>query len=268
MSPKPLRKIISSRVPGFQARLGIVLGSGLGPLADKIVDPMIIPYTSIEHMPTPSVEGHAGQLILGTLSNVPVALLKGRVHLYEGQGAQVSMSLMQTFQELGCECVLLSNAAGSLREDFPPASLVAISDHINGLGTNPLIGQRPQFVDLTDLYDLKLRAHIQSHDAYEGLVAGEGVYFATLGPCFETPAEIRMIRGFGADLVGMSTVTEAIACRALGLRVGAISCVTNYAAGMTGQGLSHAQTLDVATQGSDSFIRLIQRLAENVNDWL
>ena len=194
------------------------------------------------------MQGHAGRLVLGRLGGVPVACLSGRAHLYEGVGPRPLNTLVRTLKAIGCRAILLTNASGSLRPELGPGSLVLIEDHINLQGTNPLVGPNdeavgPRFVDLTEVYAARLRLAIGSAAAARGIALGRGVYLAVLGPSFETPAEIRAYRALGADLVGMSTVPEAISARHAGLEVAAISVVTNLAAGLAGEPLTHADTL-------------------------
>jgi len=254
--------VIRGRAPGFAPAVGLVLGSGLGRLVEAIEVAAAIPYGDIPGFPRPSVEGHAGRLVLGRLEGVPVACLEGRVHLYEGHPAAAVNTLIRTLKDLGCHTLLLTNAAGSLRAEVPPGSLVAIADHINMLATNPLVGHNdaaygPRFVDLSEVYDSGLRAILLRNAEALGIGLESGVYLATLGPCFETPAEIRAFRALGADLVGMSTVPEAISARHAGLRVAALSIVTNLAAGMDPAGLSHDQTLTAAGRAAPRLTQLI-----------
>ncbi len=225
-----------------------MLGSGLGAIAERIAEPVTVAYDDLPGFPRPSVQGHAGRLVLGRLGGVPVACLSGRAHLYEGVGPRPLNTLVRTLKAIGCRAILLTNASGSLRPELGPGSLVLIEDHINLQGTNPLVGPNdeavgPRFVDLTEVYAARLRSAIGSAAAARGIALGRGVYLAVLGPSFETPAEIRAYRALGADLVGMSTVPEAISARHAGLEVAAISVVTNLAAGLAGEPLTHADTL-------------------------
>jgi xanthosine phosphorylase len=246
-SPHDAAAAIRARAPGFAPRLGLVLGSGLGPLADGIASAIALSYTDIPGFPRPAVDGHAGSLVLGTLGGLPVACLQGRVHLYEGQGATPVKMLVRTVKLLGCEGLLLTNAAGSLRPDMGAGSLMAIADHINMQSMNPLAGPNddefgPRFPPMDGAYDADLRARLRAAAGRAGVALAEGIYAAILGPSFETPAEIRALGRLGADAVGMSTVPEVIVARHCGLRVAAISVITNLAAGM-GDSLSHEQTL-------------------------
>ena len=216
--------------------------------AERVAEPVTVAYDELPGFPRPSVQGHAGRLVLGRLGGVPVACLSGRAHLYEGVGPRPLNTLVRTLKAIGCRAILLTNASGSLRPELGPGSLVLIEDHINLQGTNPLVGPNdeavgPRFVDLTEVYAARLRSAIGSAAAARGIALGRGVYLAVLGPSFETPAEIRAYRALGADLVGMSTVPEAISARHAGLEVAAISVVTNLAAGLAGEPLTHADTL-------------------------
>lgn len=266
-------EILRRRVPGFQPRVALVLGSGLGGLADQIADAVTIGYRDLPGFPVATVQGHAGDLICGMLGGVAVACMKGRSHFYEGKGADVMTSAIRSFRLLGCESLLLTCAAGSLRAEAGPGSLVAISDHINMLPGNPLIGMNderfgPRFMSMANAYDAQLRQMLQQSGASLGLPWHDGVYLATSGPSFETPAEIRMMRTLGADVVGMSTVPEVISARHCGLRVLAIATITNLAEGMSDVPLSHEQTLHYAAVGAKELTRLIpaylQRLAAAV----
>jgi xanthosine phosphorylase len=240
--------VIRRQGVGSNPMVAIVLGSGLGAVAERVAGAVVIGYDSLPGFPRPSVQGHAGRLVLGRLGGVPVACLSGRAHLYEGIGPGPLNMLVRTLKAAGCRAIILTNASGSLRPDFAAGSLVMLEDHINLQGTNPLVGPNdeavgPRFVDLSAVYSPRLRAALASAAAARGIALGSGVYLAVLGPAFETPAEIRAYRTLGADLVGMSTVPEAISARHAGLEVAAVSVVTNLAAGMAGEPLSHADTL-------------------------
>jgi xanthosine phosphorylase len=255
--PDTAAAAIRARAPGFAPRLGLVLGSGLGPIADSITSATIISYADVPGFPQPGVEGHAGKMILGTLGGLPVACLQGRVHLYEGKGAEPIKMLVRTLQRLGCESLLLTNAAGSL---------MMSSDHLNMQPANPLAGPNdeefgPRFPPMEDAYDPELRRILGRVAGRAGIVLGEGVYAAILGPSFETPAEIRAFARLGADAVGMSTVPEVIVARHCGLRVAAVSVITNLAAGM-GEPLSHEQTLREAAGAATKLQTLIAGYCE------
>ena len=241
-------RFINDRLAGFQARIGLVLGSGLGAVADRISDPVIIPYHSIPGWPPSTVSGHAGRLLAGTLNGTPVFCLQGRAHYYEGHSAADIVLPVRVLQQLDCETLLLTNAAGSLQSTMTPGSLMMITDHINWAGVDPLRGANdetlgPRFVDMTQAYDLTLQQALRRIATIQQVTLHEGVYLCAAGPQFETPAEIRLFARLGADAVGMSTVAECIAARHCGLRVAAVSAITNLAAGMSGQPLDHAETL-------------------------
>ncbi|MEM7045386.1 MAG: purine-nucleoside phosphorylase [Pseudomonadota bacterium] len=244
----PAVDVVRQRYRRDEPRIGLVLGSGLGGLADEIDDAVAIDYADLPGFPSPSVEGHSGRLILGDVEGLPIACLQGRVHLYEGKPASASMIMVRTLRDLGCETLIFTNAAGSLRPDVGPGSLAMIEDHINMLGQNPLTGANvaQRFLDMSEAYSRKLREKVLSVAARENIVLETGVYLATAGPSFETPAEIRAFKALGADLVGMSTVPEVIAARHAGLAVIGFSIVTNLAAGMSGATLSHEETLSEA----------------------
>lgn len=247
---------------GVVPRLGMVLGSGLGAFADGVAGAVRIPYAQIPHLPAPKVSGHAGVLCLGLVAGVPSACLQGRSHLYEGHSLDTVVFGVRLLARLGCEAVLLTNAAGGLRESFRPGTLMLISDHLNLTGRNPLVGPNEsqlgtRFPDMTRAYDPRLAELAREAAAEVDVELSEGVYAALLGPCYETPAEIRMLRTLGADAVGMSTVPEVIALRHMGTRVSAISLVTNMAAGMTTGLLDHSEVERTATESRDRFTRLL-----------
>jgi xanthosine phosphorylase len=250
--------VIAERAP----RLGIVLGSGLGAVADALEDAVQIPYTELPDFPAPSVHGHAGTLALGTLAGLPVACLQGRKHVYEGGDPGAMRGPVRALKAAGAEALFVTNAAGSLDAEAGPGSLMAISDHINMLGVNPLTGPNddavgPRFPSLRDAYDPELRASLHEVARELDIALAQGVYLATAGPSFETPAEIRAFRTLGADAVGMSTVPEVILARHAGLKVVAVSAITNLAEGMGGEPLSHEQTLRYANQAAGDLSRLI-----------
>jgi xanthosine phosphorylase len=245
-------------------RLGLVLGSGLGALADAVEDAVTIPYADLPGFPVGSVAGHAGRLVLGTLAGTPVVVLQGRAHLYEGIPAADLAVPVRTVRALGAEAIVLTNAAGSLRAEIGPGRLMALTDHINLMGANPLAGPNddelgPRFVGLGDAYDHELRARLHAAAEAEGVELADGVYLAVAGPSFETPAEIRAFRVLGADAVGMSTVPEVIVARHCGLRVAAVSAITNLAEGLGDEVLSHEQTLANAAVASADLQRVLAR---------
>ena len=240
--------------------LAIVLGSGLGPFADEAREAVAISYLDIPGFPVPSVEGHAGRLVVGTIEGRRVALFQGRGHYYERGDANAMRIAIDAFRALGGEALLLTNAAGGLNKEWRPPALVAITDHINFSGTNPMIGHAgsDRFVPLTKAYDETLLATLREAARGAEVELNEGVYMWFSGPSFETPAEIRAARILGADLVGMSTVPEVILARRGGLRCAAVSVVTNYAAGLAGGDPSHEETQAVANEAADRFKRLLR----------
>jgi purine-nucleoside phosphorylase len=249
--------------------IGVVLGSGLGAFADLLQNPTRIPYRDIPEFPVSTVVGHAGELVSGTLGangdTVAVAVLSGRFHLYEGYTAAQVASGIRLFHALGIETVVLTCAAGGLNPDFAQGTLVLISDHINLQGANPLIGPHdahlgPRFPDMTHAYSPKLRQIASETAVNLGIPLPEGVYAGLLGPSYETPAEIRFLKIIGADLVGMSTVSETIAANQLGMKVLGIACVTNLAAGLASGKLVHNEVLEVARKVSGIFLELLGAL--------
>lgn len=258
--------LLEDRSGGLKPRVGIVLGSGLGPIADDVANATIVPYGDLQGFPEPGVGGHVGRLLLGGISDTPVAVLHGRAHYYESGRADVMKGPVRTLSALGCEALILTNAAGSLREEVGPGSVMAISDHIALTGVSPLFGQPGdgKFVNMVDAYDTTLRVRLQETASAIGLTLHEGVYAWFCGPHFETPAEIRAARVLGADAVGMSTAPECILARHAGMRVAAMSIVTNLAAGMDDTGLSHDQTLAVAATAACDVRKLLLAF---LKDW-
>ena len=240
--------------------LGFVLGSGLGLLADEVEGPISIPYTDVPGFPQPSVAGHKGRIVVGTLERRRVALFQGRGHYYERGDPRAMGVAIETFRRLGGKTLFLTNAAGGLHTEWEPPALVAITDHINFSGANPLIGHPSddRFVPLTRAYDPNLLDTLRGAARRADVDLREGVYMWFNGPSFETPAEIRMAKILGADLVGMSTVPEVILARLHGLNCVAVSLVTNFAAGLSGGDPSHAETQDYAARGSADFRRLLR----------
>jgi xanthosine phosphorylase len=248
-------------------RVGIVLGSGLGAVAGAVCDPVSFPYAELPGFPLGGVAGHARTLHLGTIAGVPVAVLEGRAHVYEGVDPAALRVPIRTLRALGATSLLLTNAAGSLVAEVAPGRLMALTDHINLMGANPLVGPNddtvgPRFVALGATYDAGLRAGLHAAARAEGIPLADGVYLAVTGPSFETPAEIRAFRTLGADAVGMSTVPEAIVAAHCGLRVAAISCIANLAEGMSDEALSHEGTLTAAALGAQDLARLVPRFLE------
>lgn len=247
-------------------RLALILGSGLSSLASTMSDAVAVPYADLPGIPQSAVSGHGSQAILGKLAGRETVVFTGRSHFYETGDAAIMWPLIETVKALGCDMLLLTNSAGSLREDMPPPRPMMITDHINFAGANPLIGVADdgRFVGLTEAYDAKLQHVMREAARAEALALSEGVYMWFSGPSFETPAEIRMARRMGADAVGMSTVPEVLIARYFGLRVAALSMITNLAAGMTTDELSHAHTKAMAAQGVDHMSRLITAFTERL----
>ena len=243
--------LLVEKLGGLAPEIAIVLGSGLGPLVDEVEGAVRIPYADLPGFPPSGVTGHAGQLVAGRLGGKPVLMMAGRAHYYEHGNAAVMRPALETLAGFGVGKLILTNAAGSLRPDMPPGSVMLITDHINFSGSNPLFGEPTdrRFVGLTEAYDAAMRAALEKAAEATGTPLAKGVYMWFSGPSFETPAEIRMARTMGADAVGMSTVPEVILARFLGMRVAACSVITNLAAGMTGGELSHQETKDVAPLG-------------------
>lgn len=255
--------LIEARAPGRKPKIGLVLGSGLGGLGDQVEDPIAFSFSELPGFPQPTVEGHAGRLIVGRIRGVEVACLQGRVHLYEGHHANTVQPLIRTLKLLGCETLVLTNAAGALDLDAKPGQLMLITDHINGQGTNPLLGKNddsfgPRFPAMTGAYSKVLQERMKSVAAEQGVTLREGTYIALLGPTFETPAEIRMCQAMGANAVGMSTVPEVIVARHCGMECAAVSVLTNMGAGLADEELSHDQTLEFAEKASATLQELIK----------
>jgi inosine/guanosine/xanthosine phosphorylase family protein len=255
--------VIAARAPGFRPRVAILLGSGLGAFADEVKATATIAYADLADFPRPTVGGHAGKLVLGHVGPTPVAVMQGRAHYYENGKADVMAGAIRAMAALGCETLFQTNAAGSLRLDMPPGSLMAISDHINFTGVNPLFGTvENRFVDMIDAYDPELLKRLLTVAKETGVVCHDGVYIWFSGPSFETPAEIRAARLLGADAVGMSTAPETILARHAGMKVVGLSLMTNYAAGLVPGVLAHEQTLAVAGEASGKVRRLLRAFLE------
>ncbi len=255
-----LTRLIRDRAGTAPPRLGLILGSGLGHLADE-VQGTAIPYSDLPGFPHAGVSGHNPRLVIGELEGQRVAVFGGRAHYYEhGNPAEMRLPL-EILRGLGCESLLLTNAAGSLRADIPPGGLMLLNDHIAFAGTNPLIGEPTdaRFVPMTEAHDPALRAALATAARAEGIALPEGVYCWFSGPSFETPAEIRAAKVLGADAVGMSTVPEVILARFLGLRVAAVSVITNMGAGMADEQISHEQTKAIAPLGAAKLERVLRR---------
>jgi purine-nucleoside phosphorylase len=254
----------------LRPRIAVVLGSGLGAFADDLTGATRIPYEKIPGFPRSTAVGHAGRLVIGRVGDVAVAAMQGRAHLYEGYSPREVVFPMRVFGRMGIRGTILTNAAGGINRDYKQGALVAIRDHINLQGTNPLTGPNddrfgPRFPDMTEAYAKEYRKIALAAAQRLGIEIHEGVYAAVAGPCYETPAEIRYLRTIGADLVGMSTVPEVIAARHLGLRVLGISCVTNMAAGILDQPLSHAEVLETAQRVTGQFIALLRAVMPQIS---
>ncbi|HZC22714.1 MAG TPA: purine-nucleoside phosphorylase [Candidatus Binatia bacterium] len=261
-------KLILARTP-LCPKIGLVLGSGLGAFADSLSDAARIPYADIPSFPQSTAIGHAGRMVIGNAGNVPVAAMQGRVHQYEGYTAQEVSFPIRVFARMGINAVILTNAAGGINLGYAQGALVLIRDHINLQGTNPLLGPNDdrfgvRFPDMTHAYSRAFREIAREEAAKQSLILHEGVYAALLGPSYETPAEIEYLRRIGADLVGMSTVAEVIAARHLGLNVLAISCVTNMAAGILDQPLSHAEVMETGERVRTVFESLLRAVLPRV----
>ena len=256
-------------------RVGIILGSGLGGFASHVRDAVATAYADIPHFPQSTVVGHSGKLVLGTIGGVPVAVMQGRIHAYEGYAMEQVTLPARVLGLLGCATLIVTNAAGGIRPDVPPGSLVAISDHINLTGHNAALGPNEErfacvagagqrFFDMTEAYSPALRKLAADEAARQAIPLREGVYVAVLGPSYETPAEIRAFRTLGADLVGMSTVHEVIVARHMGLQILGISLVTNLAAGVSGDVIHHEEVMDVGRRVESQFTGLLTALVPRI----
>jgi purine-nucleoside phosphorylase len=260
--------VINERA-GLRPRVGVVLGSGLGAVADSVADPTTIDYGELPGFPRPGVAGHGGQAVLGHIGDVPVAVLQGRAHVYEGGDLDRIRTPVRALRAAGAEILVLTNAAGSLRPEVGPGQLMLISDHMNLSGVNALVGPNddaigPRFPSMRDAYDPELRERLRAAAEELGTPLAEGVYLAVSGPTFETPAEIRAFAALGADAVGMSTVHETAVARHCGLRVAAISAISNFAEGMSDTQLSHEQTLRDAQRAAEDLAPLLVRFVEGL----
>lgn len=242
--------------------IGLILGSGLGVIADLVDNAKVVPYDQIPHFPVSTVEGHAGELLLGTIQGKHVLLMKGRFHMYEGYDVDVVSFPVRVMKQLGVQTLLVTNAAGGVNTSYEVGDLMLIKDHINFTSRNPLIGPNfnelgVRFPDMSEAYSRKLRQIAKDVAKEQGLKLQEGVYIGLLGPSYETPAEIRMIRTLGADAVGMSTVSEVIVARHAGMNVLGFSCISNMAAGILDQPLSHEEVMETTERVKPKFLKLI-----------
>ncbi|MDE3839471.1 purine-nucleoside phosphorylase [Bacillus methanolicus] len=250
-------------------RIGLILGSGLGVLADEIENPVKIPYSQIPDFPVSTVEGHAGQLVFGVLNNVEVVAMQGRFHYYEGYSFDQVTFPVRVMKELGVEILIVTNAAGGVNESFSPGDLMLISDHINNMGSNPLIGPNDsrigaRFPDMSEAYSKELRSLAREIAKKLNINIQEGVYVGNTGPSYETPAEIRMIRTLGGDAVGMSTVPEVIVARHAGLKVLGISCISNMASGILDQPLTHDEVIETTEKVKANFLKYVKEIVKEI----
>ena len=259
---------VAERLGGFEPEAAIILGSGLGSLADRVDVETTIPYADIPGLPAPTVKGHGGELIAGTLEDRRVLLQRGRLHFYEGHPAQAVVLPVRLAAALGARFLIVTNAAGGLRPTVPPPALMLIADHVNLQFRFPLVGPvvppEPRFPDMSEPYDRELRALARQVALQHRIRLDEGVYIAVLGPSYETPAEIGMLRRLGADAVGMSTVPEVIVARARGLRVLGISVISNYAAGITPEPLDHAEVLEAGRVVAADLESMVRGVVKNL----
>jgi len=261
-------QFLLSKIP-LRPKIGLILGSGLGSLADELTEAVRTPYTSIPDFPRSTATGHAGQMVLGNIDKVPVAAMQGRVHLYEGYSAQQVAFPVRVFKCMGIRGLIITNAAGGINTEYKKGVLVLIRDHINLQGQNPLVGTNEErfgvrFPDMSGAYSKSLRAIAHSAAKKLGSNLAEGTYVAMLGPNYETPAEIRYLRSIGADLVGMSTVPEAIAAAHSGMSVLAISCVTNMAAGILARPISHEEVFETTERVRGEFAAFLRAVIPEV----
>ena len=254
-------------------RVGLVLGSGLGAVATGLTDAVRIPYEEIPYFPKSTAEGHAGVLVLGTLDNIPLAVMQGRAHLYEGYSPSQIVLPVRALGRMGVRTLVLTNAAGGISPEYSRGALVVLRDHINLQGANPLIGLNDERLglrhpDMTDAYNAQFRQFVREESERLGGGIFEGVYAAVTGPNFETTAEIHFLRAIGADLVGMSTVSEVIAARHMGTEVLAVSCVTNMAAGITGEKITEEEVLETGERLASKFLALLRAVLPRIEGYL
>jgi purine-nucleoside phosphorylase len=250
-------------------KIGLILGSGLGVLADEIENATKLPYDQIPGFPVSTVEGHAGQLVIGYLAGVPVVAMQGRFHFYEGYSLYKVTFPVRVMKEIGVETLIVTNAAGGVNTSFNPGDLMIITDHINNTGVNPLIGPNDnelgvRFPDMSTAYSTNLQEKVQNVAEKLGIDLKEGVYLGNTGPSYETPAEVRMVRMLGADAVGMSTVPEVIVARHAGLQVLGISCISNMAAGILDQPLTHDEVIETTEQAKTTFLSLVKGAVQEI----
>jgi purine-nucleoside phosphorylase len=265
-----LVQAVRERTP-LVPEVGIVLGSGLGGLADDLEDAVAIPFDDLPGWPAATAPGHVGRLLLGRLGGRPAVMLQGRFHLYEGNDPGLVIQPVLLFHALGARIVILTNAAGGLDPSFGPGTLMVMSDHINLTGRTPLLGRNadelgPRFADMTDAWSPRLRTRLHAAGAAEGVDLAEGIYVGLIGPTYETPAEVRMLAGLGGHAVGMSTVLECIAARWVGLEVCGVSLVTNAGAGYTGEPLTHEEVLESGAVAGPRLAKVIRRFVADLSE--
>lgn len=253
----------------FKVEIGLILGSGLGILAEEIEDPVYINYEDLDNFPVSTVEGHEGRFVLGELSGKKVIAMQGRFHYYEGYSVKEITLPVRVMKEIGIKNLILTNAAGGVNRNFSAGEFMVISDHINLMGDNPLRGENmdeygPRFPDMTEAYNKELIKTAEKSAAESGILLRKGIYAAMAGPTYETPAEIQYLAAVGADAVGMSTVPEVITARHMDLKVLGISCITNMAAGILAKPLSHKEVVETAERVRPQFIRLMKDIVKNI----
>lgn len=256
-------EFIKNKIENRKPKIGIVLGSGLGMFAEKLENKLVISYNDIPHFHQTTVVGHKGNLIIGEINGVEIAAFQGRFHAYEGHDQATVVLPVRILSQIGVETLILTNASGGINSNYKPGDLVALTDHINMTGKSPLTGPNheelgPRFPDMSDTYKVELTKILEDCAQEMGITLHKGVYAGVMGPAYETPAEIRMLKTIGSDMVGMSTVPEAIAANHAGLKVCAVSCITNYAAGISEEKLSHDDVKDVANMAMEKFTKLLQ----------
>jgi purine-nucleoside phosphorylase len=257
---KESEEFLKSKLGDFKPEVALVVGSGLGGVAAALEKPVTIPYADIPHFPQPTVAGHAGQMVFGTLAGKKLMMLSGRSHLYEGCTAEEVVYPVHVIDSLGVKVLVVTNAAGGINPQYNPGDLMIIEDHINFLGVNPLIGMENgglKFVDMTQAYSTRLREKLDNAAERAGLVLRRGAYLATTGPNYETPAEVKAFAWIGADVVGMSTVLEVIVARYHNIEVAGLSCITNMAAGISSKKLSHEEVLATGKATEEKLIKLL-----------
>ncbi|NIK12360.1 purine-nucleoside phosphorylase [Alkalibacillus sp. S2W] len=260
---------ISQQLNASKPTIGLILGSGLGILAEEIENPVTIPYSEIPHFPQSTVSGHKGQLVIGELQGKQVVAMQGRFHYYEGYDMQHVTFPVRVMKQLGVEKLLVTNAAGGINESFDPGDLMIIQDHINNMGDNPLIGKNidelgPRFPDMSEAYDRDLRKLAEAAAADLNLSVRKGVYVGNTGPTYETASEVKMLRTLGGDAVGMSTVPEVIVANHAGIDVLGISCISNMAAGILDQPLSHDEVIETTEKVRQQFIQLVKQILQTM----